>query len=328
MEEETQQQSGGCCRNNLCCALCSIFCCPPCPSSIVAKYAFMPPTCTYTVEMDPEPALVLHDAVTRDGTDQLFSPPGNLHLFKDIKTRRGNTLAAFYLEHPGSDFTIIYSHGNAVDLGLLSLFAATLSQELSISIFAYDYSGYGESTGKASEANLYADIKAAVACLNERFAVPLNRIILYGQSIGTVPSVDFASKNHVAAVVLHSPLMSGIRVLWPQTKRTWCCDPFPSIEKIRRVECPVLVIHGTQDEVIHFSHGERLHAACPGAVEPVWIDGAGHNDIELYSKYLSSLREFVTNMREALRHDEERAASAATTTTATASGQKGQSAVV
>ncbi len=71
-----------------------------------------------------------------------------------------------------------------VDLGLLALFMAALSQELEVSMFAYDYSGYGESTGKAREANLYADMRAAVECMHERFGIPLNRIILYGQSIG------------------------------------------------------------------------------------------------------------------------------------------------
>lgn len=79
--------------------------------------------------------------------------------------------------------------------------------------------------------------------------VPPEKVILYGQSIGTVPSVDLASRQHVAALILHSPLMSGMRVAFPGTQRTWCCDAFPSIEKVPRVKVPTLVIHGTDDEV-------------------------------------------------------------------------------
>lgn len=59
-----------------------------------------------------------------------------------------------------------------------------------------------------------------------------DKIVLYGQSIGTVPTIDLASRYEVRAVILHSPLASGLRVACPDTKKTWCFDVFPSIEKI------------------------------------------------------------------------------------------------
>lgn len=67
-----------------------------------------------------------------------------------------------------------------------------------------------------------------------------------------------------------------------------------SIEKISKITSPVLIIHGTEDEVIDFSHGLALFERCPKAVEPLWVDGAGHNDIELYSQYLERLRKFIS----------------------------------
>lgn len=70
--------------------------------------------------------------------------------------------------------------------------------------------------------------------------------------------------------------------------------PFDSIEKISKITSPVLIIHGTEDEVIDFSHGLALFERCPKAVEPLWVDGAGHNDIELYSQYLERLRKFIS----------------------------------
>lgn len=69
--------------------------------------------------------------------------------------------------------------------------------------------------------------------------------------------------------------------------------PFFSIEKVSKITSPVLIIHGTEDEVIDFSHGLALFERCPKAVEPLWVEGAGHNDIELYSQYLERLRRFI-----------------------------------
>ncbi|CAG5867828.1 unnamed protein product [Menidia menidia] len=155
-------------------------------------------------------------------------------------------------------FTVLFSHGNAVDLGQMSSFYIGLGTRINCNIFSYDYSGYGVSTGKPTEKNLYG-------------ICPEN-IILYGQSIGTVPTVDLASRYECAAVVLHSPL---------------------TIEKVSKIPSPVLIIHGTEDEVIDFSHGLALFERCPKAVEPLWVEGAGHNDIELYSQYLERLRRFI-----------------------------------
>jgi len=62
-----------------------------------------------------------------------------------------------------------------------------------------------------------------------------DKIVLYGQSIGTVPTIDLASRYEVRAAILHSPLASGLRVACPDTKKTWCFDVFPSIEKIGEI---------------------------------------------------------------------------------------------
>lgn len=64
-------------------------------------------------------------------------------------------------------------------------------------------------------------------CLTSRYGISPENIILYGQSIGTVPTVDLASRFECAAVVLHSPLTSGMRVAFPDTKKTYCFDAFP-----------------------------------------------------------------------------------------------------
>lgn len=165
------------------------------------------------------------------------------------KTKRGNKIACLYISNPKKEnikYTILFSHGNAADLGMLTGFYCRLVHQLNVNLFSYDYSGYGRSSGKPSEKNLYSDIEAAWQELTKR--VSNNSILLYGQSIGTAPVVDLATKVEAAGVVLHSPLMSGIRLLFP-TKRTWICDAFPIIDKISMIKSPTLgknKLHSTQ----------------------------------------------------------------------------------
>ncbi|GFR33811.1 hypothetical protein TNCT_351741 [Trichonephila clavata] len=238
--------------------LCCLFCCPPFPSRIAAKVAFLPPEPTYS----------------------------------------------FVADESGTKFTL-----NLTDRAEWQFLKENWK------VRSYDYSGYGISTGKPSEKNLYADVDAAWHALRTRYGISPENIILYGQSIGTVPTVDLASRYEVGAVILHSPLMSGMRVAFPNTKRTWFLMPFLAfrssevffivcemgnleenidIDKVPKVTSPVLVIHGTEDEVIDFSHGLAIYESCPRAVEPLWVEGAGHNDVELYGQYLERLKQFVS----------------------------------
>lgn len=69
---------------------------------------------------------------------------------------------------------------------------------------------------------------------------------------------------------------------------------FYSIDKVPKVTSPVLVIHGTEDEVIDFQHGLTIYEKCPRAVEPLWVEGAGHNDVEMFGAYLDRLKQFVS----------------------------------
>ncbi|XP_061775727.1 alpha/beta hydrolase domain-containing protein 17A-like [Nerophis ophidion] len=330
--------------------LCCLFCCPPCPSRIAAKLAFLPPEPTYALLPDPDPSAGAGAASGPSSGAPLPSlgAPGlrsrlgagsggdrgggggtggggsggsgaaggcesrwKLHLTEraefqysqreldvtDVfltRSSRGNRVGCMYIRcAPNARFTVLFSHGNAVDLGQMSSFYIGLGTRINCNIFSYDYSGYGVSTGKPSEKNLYADIDAAWHALRSRYGISPENIILYGQSIGTVPTVDLASRFECAAVVLHSPLTSGMRVAFPDTKKTYCFDAFPNIEKVSKIPSPVLIIHGTEDEVIDFSHGLALFERCPKAVEPLWVEGAGHNDIELYSQYLERLRRFI-----------------------------------
>ncbi|KPI95049.1 Abhydrolase domain-containing protein FAM108C1 [Papilio xuthus] len=273
--------------------LCCLFCCPPCPGKIAAKLAFLPPEPTYAFTPDETGSKFSLTLTERAEWQYSEREKENIEGFYS-RTTRGNRIACLFVRcSPNARFTILFSHGNAVDLGQMSSFYLGLGTRINCNIFSYDYSGYGVSGGKPSEKNLYADIDAAWQALRTRYGISPENIILYGQSIGTVPTVDLAARYEVGAVVLHSPLMSGMRVAFPNTKRTWFFDAFPSIDKIPKVTSPVLVIHGTEDEVIDFSHGLAIYERCPRAVEPLWVEGAGHNDVELFNQYLERLKRFL-----------------------------------
>ncbi|KFB45949.1 hypothetical protein ZHAS_00013915 [Anopheles sinensis] len=276
--------------------LCCLFCCPPCPGRIASKLAFLPPEASYDLKPEAESANSKFTLTLYDKADWQYSDREKecLEAFY-ARSSRGNRIACLFVKcSANARFTLLFSHGNAVDLGQMTTFFIGLGQRINCNIFSYDYSGYGQSTGKPTEKNLYADIDAAWHALRTRFGISPENIILYGQSIGTVPTVDLASRYEVGAVILHSPLMSGMRVAFPATKRTWFFDAFPSIDKVPKVTSPVLVIHGTEDEVIDFSHGMTIYEKCPRAVEPLWVEGAGHNDVEMYSQYLERLKQFVS----------------------------------
>lgn len=273
--------------------LCGLFCCPPCPSKIASKLAFLPPEPTYSFTTD-ESSMRYNFVLTERAEWQYTQKELDCIEVFMTHSSKGNRIAcAFVRTCPTARYTILFSHGNAVDLGQMSSFYIGLSVRINCNIFSYDYSGYGISSGKPSERNMYADINAAWQALRTRYGINPENIILYGQSIGTVPTVDLASRFEVGAVILHSPLMSGMRVAFPLIKRTCCLDVFTSIDKVPRITSPVLVIHGTEDEVIDFSHGLAIYERCPRTVAPLWVEGAGHNDIELYTQYLDRLKKLV-----------------------------------
>jgi pimeloyl-ACP methyl ester carboxylesterase len=121
---------------------------------------------------------------------------------------------------------------NLIQQTLLILISCYLGLIVLLEHCRYDYSGYGQSSGKPSEHNTYADIEAAYKCLIENFGAKEEEIILYGQSVGSGPTVDLASRLHrLRAVVLHSPILSGLRVMYPVKRTYWfdiykVCYPF------------------------------------------------------------------------------------------------------
>ncbi|KAK4764703.1 hypothetical protein SAY86_025793 [Trapa natans] len=258
-------------------------------SSMAAKFAFFPP-------IPPS-----YKLVTDDLTGLLLLRPfphrENVEVLK-LPTRRGAEIVAIYIRHPMATSTVLYSHGNAADLGQMYELFIELSIHLRVNLMGYDYSGYGQSSGKPSEQNTYADIEAAYKCLEESYGTKQEDIILYGQSVGSGPTLDLATRlPMLRSVVLHSPILSGLRVMYP-VKRTYWFDIYKNIDKIPLVNCPVLIIHGTSDEVVDCSHGKQLWELCKEKYEPLWLKGGNHCDLELYPEYIRHLKKFVSTVEK------------------------------
>ncbi|CAM0943446.1 unnamed protein product [Alopecurus aequalis] len=258
-------------------------------SSVAARLAFFPPEpATYEVTAPAEGGALRMTGLLPDAAVDVHALP----------TRAGTRVVAAFWRHPAARLTLLYSHGNAADLGqMLGLFAE-LRSHLRVNIMSYDYSGYGASTGKPSEYNTYYDIEAVYDCLKKEYGIEQEDLILYGQSVGSGPTLHLASRlEKLRGVVLHSGILSGIRVLYPVKVTLWF-DIFKNIDKIKQVECPVLVIHGTADDIVDFSHGKRLWELAKEKYDPLWVKGGGHCNLETYPEYIRHLRKFVNAMEK------------------------------
>ncbi|XAR70672.1 hypothetical protein NMG60_11027600 [Bertholletia excelsa] len=263
-------------------------------SRLAAKFAFFPPSpATYAVKRSDDGRL---KAVSTAGSMPVpIGDDGSLDVLL-LDTKRGKKIVAFYLRNPCARLTLLYSHGNAADLGQLYDLFVQLKANLRVNLIGYDYSGYGASSGKPSEPDTYADIEAVYECLEMEYGVSQEDLILYGQSVGSGPTLHLAAKlPRLRGVVLHSAILSGLRVVC-HVKFSFCFDIYKNVNKIRKVKCPVLVIHGTEDDVVNWLHGNGLWKMCRDPYEPLWIKGGGHCNLELYPDYIRHLCCFIQEM--------------------------------
>jgi fermentation-respiration switch protein FrsA (DUF1100 family) len=230
----------------------------------------------------------------------LFRPPPAS--YKDdysitkLETSNGETISAKYYENVGARFTILFSHGNAEDIGNIEPFILHL-RDSGFAVLIYDYDGYGTSEGSPSESNSYSDIDAAYRYLTETKKIDADKIIVHGRSVGGGPAVDLASRKPVGGLILESTFTSAARVL--TNVRIFPFDKFENINKIGNVTRPVLVIHGKQDRTIPFQHGQQLFAAANEPKFSLWVENAGHNNLFNVTSeiYLKTIRDFADRLR-------------------------------
>lgn len=201
------------------------------------------------------------------------SAPGFLELARDS----GESFTAVYLPNHSTPQIVIYSHGNFEDLGRVTGRLEAL-RKLGVSVFAYDYPGYGTSEGTPTEASTNEALRECYEFVRDELRFAPENIILYGRSVGSGPTMRLASEEPVGGVIVESAFVSAWRVV--TRVPLFPFDRFDNLSRIDRIDAPVLIIHGANDEVVPFWHGQALSDRAAEPKFHLWVENAGHNDIE------------------------------------------------
>lgn len=171
---------------------------------------------------------------------------------------------------------VLHCHGNAENLRSLA-WRQELFRSHGYGFCAFDYEGYGRSSGKPSEAAAERDVLRIWEYLTVERNIPAEQIVLHGFSLGTGVVSFLASKvSGYRALILEAPFTSTYAVAglaWVPGNR------FPSFRYITQVKSPILIMHGDRDRIIPFSHGKKLYGKAPSPKRFYQVHGAGHNDI-------------------------------------------------
>lgn len=180
-------------------------------------------------------------------------------------------------EHP----VIVLFHGNAGHIGdRVPKYGLLL--EAGFGVLFAEYRGYGGNPGRPSEAALTADGEAIMAYLRDRGVTP-DRIVLYGESLGTGLAIKLAAGRDVAGLILEAPPGSIADVAqahyWYIPARWLVIDKWNAIALMDRVTAPLLLMHGEADRTVPVRFGRRVFEAATGEKEALFLPGGGHVDL-------------------------------------------------
>lgn len=208
-----------------------------------------------------------------------------------LEVPEGKTHVWFIPAEVDTKRTIFFSHGNAGNLGD-KLQSIELFRNLGLNVLAYDYGGYGYSSGSTHEARMVDDIRATWKYAIEVLEIPREQMILHGRSMGGGPTTHLAAEERPGAVILESTfctlpeIITGLYTWLP----AWIFgrNKFDNLSIIEKVTSPILIIHGKDDTVIPFEHGQRLFEAAPEPKAFLRISGEHHEafwkDADTYNR--------------------------------------------
>lgn len=210
----------------------------------------------------------------------------------------GKRLHGWYIPHHGSKQVLLFFHGNA---GNISHRAASVEilHRLGLNVFIFDYRGYGKSQGKPDEHGLYEDARAAWRYLTNERGFEQENVILFGRSMGGAVAAELAAEIRPGGLILESTFSSARDVanaIFPVFSRLiFMRYQFNTVAHIRRVTCPVLVLHSPHDEIIPFPLGEKIFRAANAPKSFVKLTG-DHNSGFLTSQpdYEQALGAFIS----------------------------------
>ena len=176
--------------------------------------------------------------------------------------------------------TVLFCHGNGGNM-MHRLDSINILNGLGLNCFIFDYRGYGNSRGKPTEEGTYLDAAAAYKWLTEEKKIPPDDIIIFGRSLGASIAAQLATKVEAKALIIESAFTSYIdigRKFYPYMPVRWFARfSYRTVDYLRSVHCPVMIIHSRGDEIIPFEFGLELYEAANEPKEFVEIFGS-HND--------------------------------------------------
>jgi pimeloyl-ACP methyl ester carboxylesterase len=207
----------------------------------------------------------------------------------------GPPAVAFHLPAPPGGRTVVFFHGNGEQLADGGALAATL-QSAGLGYFGVEYPGYGLAQGKPSEHSILAAARAAVDHLVSGRGVDEKDVVLLGQSLGSGPATALAADGRGRRLALVTPFTSLPDVAaqhfpWLPV-RLLLRDRFDNLALAPRVEVPVLIVHGTRDEVVPYLHGRTLAEVFPLA-RLITVEGGRHNDLYAFPGVRDRLFSFL-----------------------------------
>jgi uncharacterized protein len=197
-----------------------------------------------------------------------------------INTIDGEHLRAWMMRAPAARANVVYFHGNGANLSNWSPILTAIVRR-GYSVFAFDYRGYGQSTGRPTERGLYRDVDAIVeqARSGRSESTPT---IYWGRSLGATMAAYAATVQAPDGIILESGFVNARAAIRSSPilllLSVFASYRFPTAEFVNRAKRPVLVMHGNRDGVIPFALGQELFNAVTVPKQFVVIEGGDHND--------------------------------------------------
>jgi len=200
-----------------------------------------------------------------------------------VTTSDGERIRVWHLTHDNPRARVVYFHGNGGNLSLWSDILVAIARR-GYDVVAFDYRGYGLSTGAPTEQGLYRDTEAVLALVHDRLRRIDIPLIYWGRSLGATMAAYAATLRQPDGVIVESgfPSMRAVAranpVLWALS---WFSSyEFPTARFLSQSRARVLVMHGDRDSVIPYGLGQELHAGLSGDTQFVTIKNGDHNDAQ------------------------------------------------
>jgi hypothetical protein len=214
-----------------------------------------------------------------------------------LDTADGEKVVAWHVPPRDGKPLVLYFHGNGGSLRYRVERFRGLTAD-GTGLLALSYRGYGGSTGSPSEEGLIADAVAAYGFAAAQ--LPVERIVVWGESLGSGVAIALAADHKIARLILEAPFTSAVDIgarAYPFLPvRLLMKDRFRSDLRIARVHVPLLTLHGTADRTVPIAYGERLFALANEPKRMVRFDGGGHNNLDGFGA-LMAVRAFLADVR-------------------------------